>query len=136
MKMDPITVEICVNNLKICSKCNTAKDSDSFYSSKGKIRSECKACTIKKNVYYQKKTKSWKNRFIDSDEKRSYMVDYYAKNRDKFAEYRKTFREKHPEYFKLYSRKRKNEGWKSEAGVNNSPASGHRDEQTFKGVAV
>jgi len=74
----------------------------------GKWRSECKACTIRKNVRYQKRTKAWMHRFVDNDEQRSYMVDYYAKNKEKFAEYRRKFKEKYPDYYKEYSRKRKN----------------------------
>ncbi|MFI0477761.1 MAG: hypothetical protein ACH349_01360 [Candidatus Rhabdochlamydia sp.] len=96
------------NDLKICSKCNCAKIADKdFYKCLGKRRSECKACTISKNVLYQKRIKAWKHRFVDNDEQKSYLVDYYAKNKEKFAEYRRKFREKYPEYHKHYSRKRK-----------------------------
>lgn len=97
-------------DFKICSKCNCAKVSETdFYMCQGKMRSECKACTIKKNVRYQKQTKSWMHRFIDDEQQRSYMVDYYAKNKEKFAEYRRKFKERYPEYHKEYARKRKNE---------------------------
>jgi hypothetical protein len=100
---------VAVDDLKICSKCNTAKLSMSdFYMCQGRWRSECKACTIKKNVVYQKSVKAWKHRFVDNDEQRSYMSDYYAKHKEKFAEYRKKFKEKYPDYYKEYSRKRKN----------------------------
>lgn len=51
----------------------------------------------------------WRNRMIDSQAIRSYQLDYYAKNKEKFAEYRRKFKEKHPEYHKLYARKKKNE---------------------------
>jgi hypothetical protein len=74
----------------------------------GKRRSECKACTIKKNVRYQNEVQAWKHRFVDNDEQRSYMIEYYAKNKAKFAEYRRKFRERNPGYYKEYSRKRKN----------------------------
>jgi hypothetical protein len=50
------------------------------------------------------------HRFVDDDEKRSYMVEYYAKNKENFAEYRRKFKKKYPDYYKEYSRKRKNEG--------------------------
>lgn len=97
-------------NLKICSKCNSAKNSlTDFYFCQGKMRSECKSCTIRKNVRYQKRVKAWLHRFVDDEEQRSYMVDYYAKNKEKFAEYRRKFKEKYPDYYKEYSRKRKNE---------------------------
>jgi len=117
MKREHISAQGNVMNLKICSRCNTAKEPTFFYTCKGKTRSECKACTIKRNGLYQQKNRSWKNRFVDNDEQKSYMTAYYAAHKDKFAQYRKTFREKHPEYFKLYSRKRKTEGWKKEAEV-------------------
>lgn len=101
---------VLTSDLKICSKCNRAKDTVmDFYLCQGKSRSECKECTINKNVRYQKRVKSWKNRFIDNDSQRSYMVDYYSKNKDKFAEYRRQFKLRNPEYYKQYSRKRKNE---------------------------
>jgi len=80
-----------------------------FYMCQGKYRSECKACTIKKNVKHQKKTKAWKHRYLDNEEKRSYMVEYYAKNKDKFAEYRRKFKERYPNYYKEYNQRRKME---------------------------
>ncbi len=92
---------------KTCSKCKKTKDIDLFYICQGKHRSECKACTIKKNVAYQREVKTWKNRFVDNDEQRSYMVEYYAKNKEKFAEYRKQFKVRYPEYYKEYARNRK-----------------------------
>lgn len=98
-----------MSDLKICSKCNMAKIAEKdFYMCQGKMRSECKACTIKKNVRYQKSVKAWKYRCTDTEEKRSYMNEYYAKNKEKFAGYRKKFKEKYPEYYKLYSRQHKN----------------------------
>lgn len=99
-----------MSELKICSRCNTAKRADAdFYLCQGKSRSECKSCTIKKNVKYQRKVKAWKYRFVENDEKRSYMVDYYHRNKEKFAEYRRKFREKYPDYHREYARKRKEE---------------------------
>lgn len=96
--------------VKICSKCNCAKIAETdFYMCQRKRRSECKACTIKKNVRYQKRTKAWLHRFVDDEEQRSYMVDYYSKNKEKFAEYRRKFKERNPDYYKEYARKRKNE---------------------------
>lgn len=98
------------SEIKICSKCHAAKSSiTDFYKCQGKIRSECKSCTIRKNVLYQKQNKAWLQRFVDSEQQKSYMVDYYAKNKEKFAEYRRKFKERNPEYHKEYARKRKNE---------------------------
>lgn len=58
---------------------------------------------------YQKRIKAWLHRYIDHDDQRSYMVDYYSKNKDKFAEYRRKFKAKNPDYYKNYARKVKNE---------------------------
>lgn len=108
--LSSVEVIVVVNDLKICSKCNCAKDSNTdFYMCQGRWRSECKACTISKNVRYQKRVKAWQHRFVDNDEQRSYMVDYYAKNKEKFAEYRRQFKERNPDYYKEYARRRKNE---------------------------
>ena len=102
--------EVMASKYKICKICNVRKiKEDDFYCSKGSYRGECKACTIKKNVKYQQKNKTWQNRFVDDDCQRSYIVDYYSKNKDKFAEYAKKFREKNPEYHKLYARRKKDE---------------------------
>ena len=99
-----------MSDLKICTRCNQAKIAHmDFYMCQGKWRSECKRCTINKNVRYQKRVKAWKYRYVDHDEQKSYMVDYYAKNKDRFAGYRKKFKEKYPDYYKEYSRKRKND---------------------------
>ncbi len=76
-----------------------------FYLCQGNYRSECKSCTIRRNVANQRDTQAWKNRLYDSDKNKSYMVEYYAKNKAKFAEYRKRFKEKHPNYY--YERKEK-----------------------------
>lgn len=98
------------SNLRVCRKCKKEKVAEKdFYVCKGKMRGECKVCTIKANVKYQQKNKSWRNRFVDEDSGRSYMSEYYANNKEKFAEYGRKFRERNPEYHKLYARKRKNE---------------------------
>lgn len=74
----------------------------------GKYRAACKMCTIKRNIQYQKRHQTWKNRIVNLEHQRKYMVDYYAKNKDKFAQYRKTFKEKFPAYHREYARKKKN----------------------------
>ena len=93
--------------LKICSRCNSLKTEEDFYICRGIVRSECKPCTIKKNVNYQKLKRSWMSRFIDEEEQKSYMLNYYAEHKDKFAEYRRKFKEKYPGYHKDYRRARK-----------------------------
>lgn len=101
---------VAMSEAKKCSICKTSKPLGDFYLCQGKVRSECKACTSKKNVKHQRKTKVWKRRYVDSDEQKSYMVDYYAKHRERFAEYRRLFKERHPGYYKDYARRRKNDG--------------------------
>ena len=93
---------------KTCTWCGNKKIiAKDFYMCQGRYRSECKACTIRRNVRYQRKIKAWKNRFIDPEQKRSYMVEYYHNHKEQFAEYRRKFKEKYPDYYREYSRKRK-----------------------------
>lgn len=97
-----------MSEYKICSKCHEAKEATTdFYLCSGKWRSECKACTIKRNVRYQRKTQAWKYRYVDDDERRHYMREYYANNKEKFAKYRADFKDRYPEYYKEYFRNRK-----------------------------
>lgn len=101
------------DDLRVCRKCKCAKIAHlDFYCWKGVYRGECKACTIRKNVLYQQRVQAWKHRFVDDNQQRSYMADYYSKNKQKFAEYRRKFKEKYPDYSKEYFRKRKNEKYK------------------------
>lgn len=97
-----------MSDLKICSKCHQAKEAmTDYYLCSGRWRSECKMCTIKRNVRYQKKIKAWKYRYVDDDTRRLYMREYYAQNKEKFAQYRTEFKERYPEYYKEYFRARK-----------------------------
>ncbi len=97
-----------MSDLKICSQCHQAKEAVmDFYLCSGRWRSECKMCTIKRNVRYQRKTKAWKHRYVDDDTRRLYMREYYDKNKAKFAQYRAEFKARYPEYYKEYFRKRK-----------------------------
>ena len=97
-----------MTDLKICTKCNIAKEPLlDFYICSGKLRSECKMCSIKRNISYQKKVRFWKFRFVNDDARRIYMRSYYSKNKEKFAKYREDFREKYPGYHRDYSRNRK-----------------------------
>lgn len=84
---------------KSCSRCKKIKEElDEFYMCAGKFRSECKCCTIKRNVKYQRRVQAWKYRFRDEDARKAYMHQYYAKNLPKFAEYRAKFKKEHPHY--------------------------------------
>lgn len=97
-----------MRDFKICSQCHQAKESvTDFYLCAGRWRSECKACTIKRNVRYQKRVKAWKHRYVDDDSRRLYMRDYYNKNKERFAKYRSEFKNRYPDYYKDYFRKRK-----------------------------
>ncbi len=94
--------------LKICSKCKKEKEvGKDFYSCGGKWRSECKKCTIKRNVRYQRRVQAWRTRYGCDNERREYMRGYYAKNKDKFVGYRKKFVEKNPDYYTQYFRSKK-----------------------------
>jgi len=35
------------------------------------------------------------------------MIEYYAKNKKKFADYRRKFKDKYPDYYRDYARRRK-----------------------------
>ncbi len=95
--------------IKKCSKCRQSKDQHlDFYVNQGRIRSECKVCTIKRNVKRQKLLQPWKHRFADEISRKEYAKEYYAKNRERFAQYRADFRKKNPEYYKMYARNKKN----------------------------
>lgn len=95
---------------KKCSKCKCVKNAhEDFYRCQGNIRSDCKKCAIKHNVAYQRKAKTWMHRHVDGDEQKSYMVDYYQKNKEKFAQYRRQFKERYPDYHRNYYLSRKND---------------------------
>ncbi len=95
--------------LKTCSHCFESKDKlKDFYMCVGKFRTECKSCTIKRNVRYQIKTEAWKHKYADAETRREYMRKYYADNKEKYARYRQEFRKKNPHYYKEYFRDRKN----------------------------
>lgn len=86
---------------KVCTKCHKHLPiRESYYLCRGAYRSECKKCMIKRNIKYQRLHKTWKNRFIDNDQTRPYMREYYRNNKAKFAEYRRKFRERSPDYFR------------------------------------
>ena len=96
-----------MSNSKICKMCKEEKDATKdFYMCKGVFRTECKKCSIKRNVAYQKKNKTWKIYFT-GEERRNYMREYYAKNKEKCIEYRARFKERNPEYFNEWFRKNK-----------------------------
>ncbi len=97
-----------MSELKICSQCNKAKEAAiGFYQSGGRYRTECKACTIKRNIRYQRRTEAWKHRYGNDEERREYMRAYYNNNKDKFSKYRSKFRERFPDYYTNYFRKKK-----------------------------
>lgn len=102
--------------IKKCSSCKKEKDMKTeFYFSKGKIRSECKKCTIQRNLTYQRKSKSWKKRCSDYAENREYMLRYYEENKERFAEYRRTFLERHPGYYRAYADRKRGEKYEGDS---------------------
>lgn len=115
-----VEVNVAEIELKVCTKCHTSKEKHKdFYICMGVMRGECKKCTIRRNVKYQQKIKPWINRFVDGDETRSYMAEYKAKNPEKFVQYRKTFKEKHPNYGRDQALQKKQ---KKMLGFNNNPS--------------
>jgi transposase-like protein len=90
-----------MNECKTCSKCGQTKLVKDFYISNGLYRPACKKCTIQQNGEYQKRMKPWRLKVSGLD-RAEYMQEYRAKNKEKFALYRKTFLKKHPNYYKKY----------------------------------
>jgi len=96
--------------IKICTKCLLEKNIlYDYYVNQGCMRSECKACTIKRNSTRQKLSQPWKNRFADEETRKAYAREYYNKNKEKFANYRAEFIKRNPDYYKMYFRDKKNE---------------------------
>lgn len=97
-----------MSEFKTCSQCHVAKELPiSFYICAGKFRSECKACTVKKNVQYNKNVRAWRQRYVSDEARKLYMRQYYDKNRAKFAVYRSKFKSRYPNYYREYFRKHK-----------------------------
>ncbi len=111
-----------MSNIKICSCCYEPKLSlKDFYLCSGKWRSECKACTIRRNSRYQRLNESWKTRFPDDESRREYMRTYYKNNKDRFAKYREDFRLRYPDYYREYFRNRKNKNGEPKLSTNHKP---------------
>lgn len=89
---------------KTCRDCKKEKDLTEFYRCKGAIRSECKKCTIIRNSLYQKKYQARKTSDEDVTKRRKYHVDYYQKNKERFAKYRQKHKQIDPDYHKNYQR--------------------------------
>ena len=88
---------------KKCTKCGIDKDSETeFYLCSGVYRTECKKCTIAKNVIYQRKKNEQHSGDKDKIYRRKYMREYYAKNKEKFQVYRDKFSKNHPGYYNQY----------------------------------
>ena len=93
--------------IRICNRCGESKRYIDYYFCSGKPRSECKTCTIRRNIIYQRQVKAWKSRYETDEARKIYMRAYYHKNKQKFAKYREDFRLRYPDYYKDYFRKRK-----------------------------
>lgn len=88
---------------KVCIKCQIEKESpQDFYMTKDYERSTCRDC-FKKITKKQSQERKEKQKLTDPEN--SYSKRYYLKNKEKFAEYRKRFLEKHPGYMKRYYKK-------------------------------
>lgn len=110
--------------MKICKKCNQAKDAAEFYAHKltaDGLRSECKECIKLHNKSYHKNNKSksnernnkyyWDNRKESLERVRAYR----AKNPEKKAELDRQYRLAHPEKDSKYRHKRR--AMKRENGI-------------------
>lgn len=102
------------NNSKICKRCHEEKDGlTDFYICKGYVRPVCKKCMCKDgSIYLKKMMKLYPERYKRefTEERREKSLEYYSKHKKKFAKYREAFREKHPDYFRMYAQKRRSEG--------------------------
>lgn len=93
--------------LKTCSKCNEPKETRDFYLNKGKLRSECKKCSLKKIKEYQSKQPPRKVKIVDKDARNAYAREYRKKHPEKFKKYREDFLARNPGYFDAYYVKNK-----------------------------
>lgn len=97
--------------LRTCTVCAKEKSEEEFYKYRGQPRGECKKCTVRRAVHYQRKVKAWETRCGDHESSKKYMREYYAKNKEKFVEYARRWKEKNPDYFKRQNRReREKEG--------------------------
>lgn len=92
------------NNIKVCSKCKLELELDNFYlCGKDKnapyYKSECKKCSIERNLIYQKLHKKKKTL---TKKQRDAAKTYYKQNKERWKLYRQRFLEKHPGYYKSY----------------------------------
>lgn len=92
---------------KTCIKCKVEKESPAdFYKQKDYIRNICRECFKKITRIQSEKRKLLKK---EANPNYSYSREYYAKNKEKFAEYRRRFLEKNPGYMKRFRKKPKKE---------------------------
>lgn len=103
-----VTVES--DERKTCKRCGKSKllmlD---FYMHKGTFRGTCKKCIVSQVSANQKKKKPWLKRAPASEERKAYMKEYYKNNKEKFKRGRLKFQEKNPDYYKDYSKARREE---------------------------
>lgn len=100
-----------MDKLKICRGCLEEKDRENdFYYYRGYPRSRCKKCVIQENGAHQKLTQRWKKKYALSEHVRAYYKIYYQENKEKFAQYRQTFRDRHPHYHRDYARRQRENG--------------------------
>jgi hypothetical protein len=90
-----------MGDIKICSRCYSAKALTEFYRSRASLRSECKECTKISNSLYQKKCTK-KRVYKNEESRKEYLREYYEKNKEKFTKYREQFKRTHPNYHHQY----------------------------------
>lgn len=96
-----------LNGPKRCTKCKRVCNETEFHVCSGRPLSECKECRRERSRRDQKKYNDTRN--LDPEAYRAYRLGYYHQNKDKFAEYRANFRERHPDYYKNYTKQKKEE---------------------------
>lgn len=92
--------------MKECVKCNTLLPLTNFYTCYGYPRGECKDCFKSQVKQTTKLKKSIKN-LLSISRPKEYMESYYQRNKEKFRENSKNFKQRNPHYFKDYYRQRK-----------------------------
>lgn len=97
-----------MSNIKVCKRCKEPKNElTDFYMCGGYYRSECKKCTVERNVSYQRRVRAWQHRNGNEEGRKIYMKSYYESHKEQYAEYRHEFKKRNPEYYKFYFRARK-----------------------------
>ena len=112
---------------KPCSKCGKVKPLSEYYCYNGYYRTACKTCTIaytnamEKIHRYHVKTQA-------RPEYAAYQRKYFLEHKSRYVEYSRTWRKRHPNYYRDYYRSKKTE----EATRGNENGPGNTPDPTTK----